>query len=75
MHFTEKVAVKLLKKIITKHNVDANHANQFAIIDKLQLPLTHFHTQTIFFQPVQNNRFINSSIKLKKIMKIGLSKA
>jgi len=35
MHFTEKVAVKLVKKIITKHNVDANHANQFAIIDNL----------------------------------------
>jgi len=41
MLLSEKVAVKL-KKIITKYNVDANHANQFAIIDNLPAPTNPF---------------------------------
>jgi len=54
MHFTEKVAVKV-KKIITKHNVDANHADD--------LPASTNPFSYTNFQPVQNIRFINSSIK------------
>jgi len=65
MHFTEKVAV-----IITKRNVEANHANQFAFIDNLPA-LTNPFSYTIYILSASSEysiyQFFNKKIKLKKL--------